>query len=84
MTKWPGKDFVNANKTKTVEGRTYWWCKAHKRFCMHQTSQCNLARSKSGGNNNANSQSGTSSPPSASSSTPTPSIRVSTATLMDE
>jgi len=87
MTKWPGKDFVNANKTKIVEGHTYWWCKKHKRFCMHQTSQCR----KPSNNNGDSSQGGNkdSSPPPSksnnnSSNTNTPSIRVSTATLMDE
>ena len=81
MTKWPGKDFVDANRTKQVEGRTYWWCRVHKRFCMHQTNQCKLAKSKaSGSDDKSNNPSGT--PPSPS--TPTPSICVSTATMMDE
>ena len=81
MTKWPGKDFVDANKTKLVEGRTYWWCRHHKRFCMHQTNQCKMAKSKaSGPGPSASSPSGTPS----NDSSPTPSIRVSTASMMDE
>ena len=85
MTKWPGKDFVDANKTKVVEGRTYWWCKKHKRFCMHQTSQC---RKPSYNNQRSNPQSNGPTPVPATTqsnnSSSTPSIRVSTATLMDE
>ena len=82
MTKWPGKDFVEANKSKVVEGRTYWWCKKHKRFVMHQTKDC---RKPSNNNQNGNTQSNNS--PTANTSSnqqSTPSIRVSTATLMDE
>ena len=81
MTQWPGKAFVDANKSKQVEGRTYWWCRVHKRFCMHQTNQCKLAKSKGNNSSDKASTSGGSPPPSSS---PTPSIRVSTATMMDE
>ena len=75
MTKWPGKDFVNANKTKLMEGRTYWWCRMHKPFCMHQTSQCNLAKSKS--DNSSNKADNVSTDKATSSSHVTPSICVS-------
>ena len=85
MTKWPGKAFVDANKTKVVEGRTYWWCKKHKRFCMHQTSECRLTSNQgsSGGNSSSRGTSNSTSSPSSNNSS-APSIRISTATLMDE
>jgi len=75
MTKYPGTSFVEANQTKVVEGRTYWWCKKHKRFTMHKTSDCRLTEDSP--------SSGGTTPPSSNTTT-TPSIRVSTATMMDE
>ena len=82
MTKWPGKEFVDANKSKTVEGKTYWWCKIHKRFTMHKSNECRLAKSPSSkpDDKRGNTPGGGPTPPSNS----TPSIRVSTATLMNE
>ena len=83
MTKYPGKEFVEANRTKIVEGKKYWWCKQHKRFVMHQNSECKKLLSKeksqngSSGNQSSNSHQTNNSPS-------TPSIRVSTATMMDE
>ena len=79
QTKYPGKDFINANKTKVVEGRTYWWCKKHKRFVMHQTHEC-----KKGSNQSSGSQTTNNSQNQQTSSQSTPSIRISTATIMDE
>ena len=38
--KFPGKEFVDSNKSKTVDGKEYWWCKNHKRFVQHKTSDC--------------------------------------------
>ena len=81
MTKWPGRAFVDANQTKVVEGRTYWWCKKHKRFCMHQTSECRLTTSPGGASDRPASSSGSGT---GDSPATTPSIRVSTATLMNE
>jgi hypothetical protein len=85
MTKWPGKEFVESGKSMVKEGRTYWWCKKHKRFCMHKTSECRLPSNSSGGGNQkpppgpSNNNNGSSNGPKT-----TPSIRVSTATMMDE
>jgi len=85
MTKWPGKDFADANKSKVVDGKTYWWCKKHKRFCMHQTSDCRLPSSNSKGGGPKNPPGPSNRPPGPSSNNnSTPSIRVSTATMMDE
>ncbi len=79
MTKWPGKSFVDQNKTKTVDGHTYWWCKKHKCFVQHQTSECRLNKPQSSSGNN---QSSSTSGPSTINSPP--SITVSAATLMEE
>jgi hypothetical protein len=87
VTKWPGKDFVDANQTKVVDGKTYWWCKKHKRFVQHKTSECKKGSSSSGqsGSRGNSSGTGTSNPTTSISNHPSvPSIRVSTATLMDE
>jgi hypothetical protein len=68
MTKWPGKEFVDANKTKTMDGHVYYWCRVHKRFTRHQTSECNLAKAKANrANGNAR---GPSSPPSSPPNSP--------------
>ena len=85
MTKWPGKSFVDANKTKVKDGKTYWWCKKHKRFCMHQTSECRLT-STSGPAGNQSSAAGSSSSTQVapSNNISTPSICISTTTMMDE
>ena len=32
MTIHPGQDFITAGKPKIVTGKSYWWCKNHKRF----------------------------------------------------
>ena len=80
MKKWPGHDFVNNNKSKVVEGKTYWWCKKHKRFCMHKTNECRLTATSPPGNNQDRGNGG-GNPPANNS---TPSIRVTTATMMDE
>ena len=86
MTKWPGHAFVNAETPKVVDGRTYWWCKLHKRFCMHKTSECRLTNTDSSGgkDNHPPSSSGGNSGGSPATSSNLPSIRVSTATLMNE
>jgi hypothetical protein len=83
MTQWPGKEFVDADQSKVKDGKTYWWCKKHKRFCMHKTSECRLSSNSSSKSGNQKSSSGSSNA-NASSGNSTPSIRVSTATLMDE
>ena len=83
MKKWPGKAFVDGNQSKTKDGKQYWWCKKHKRFCRHQTSECKLTSSSpSGGNAPRNNP-----PPSSqggSNNNSIPSIRVTAATLMEE
>ena len=79
MKKYPGRAFIDANKTKVKNGKEYWWCKKHKRFCRHQTSQCNLGSSTSSGNAGSQTASAT-----QQSNNTVSSIRVSTATLMDE
>jgi len=43
MTKYPGDDFVAKGLSKTVNGKQWWWCKLHKRFVRHKTSECKLA-----------------------------------------
>ena len=80
MTQWPGKDFVNNNQPKVKDGKTYYWCKNHKRFCMHKTSECRMSNPSSSPASTSDS-SGTSQGASSNSS---PSIRVSTATLMND
>ena len=83
MTKWPGRAFVDADQSKVKDGKTYWWCKKHKRFCMHKTSECRKpANTASGGRNQSSNN--TSSASTATNNNSTPSIRVSTATMMDE
>jgi hypothetical protein len=88
MTKWPGKAFVDANQTKVVDGKTHWWCKKHKRFCQHQTSDCRKPPGSSSGQSgpprNSSGSSNSSQNTSHTSHPSAPSIRVSTATLMDE
>ena len=90
MTQYPGKAFVDAGLSKVKDGRTYWWCKKHKRFCMHKTSECRLTSGSSnqqGGQgahaSSANTSSGNSSNSNSNQSS-TPSIRVSMATMMNE
>ena len=84
MTQWPGRAFVENNQPKVKDGKTYYWCKKHKRFCMHKTSECRLTNqpSSQGGSQSTNSTSSTTQP--AYNSNSNPSIRVSTATMMNE
>jgi hypothetical protein len=42
MTIHPGQDFITAGKPKIVTGKSYWWCKNHKRFVIHKESECRL------------------------------------------
>ena len=87
QTKWPGRDFVENNKPKIHDGRTYYWCKKHKRFCMHKTSECRLGSTSSasqGGNPGTSNAPGSNSSYNANNQGSSPTIRVSTATLMDE
>lgn len=88
MTKWPGKAFVDADQSKVVEGKTHWWCKKHKRFCQHKTSDCrkpsNFSSSSANQGSSNVASSSSHSATAGSPSNPVPSIRVSTATLMDE
>ena len=81
-TKYPGRAFIDGNKTKVRDGRTYWWCKKHKRFCMHQTSDCRLPSPQGSSGRNRNSSSIAS--PVTSSDPSSPSITVSAVTLMEE
>ena len=85
MTKYPGAAFVNANQYKLQDGKKYYWYKKHKRFTLHKTEECrkptgsdqsqnNIQPSNTSSNNNA----------SNSNSSYTPSLRVSTATMMNE
>ena len=82
MTKWPGKPFVDANQTKTVDGKIYWWCRKHKRFCRHPTSECRLNNKSGPTSSSSNSPRG---PATTSTNThATPTISVSATALMDE
>ena len=81
MTQWPGRAAVDSNQPKVKDGKTYYWCKNHKKYCMHKTSECCLNSPSSGGNQPAGPS--TSSTQGAPNSAP-PSVRVSTATMMDE
>jgi hypothetical protein len=78
MKKWPGQAFVAGNKVKHKDGKSYWWCKKHKRFCRHQTSECQLAAA------DASATSNTTAAPQSAATSSTPTIRVTAATLMDE
>ena len=80
MTEFPGVKFIESNVPKVVDGKNYWWCKFHKRFVMHQQTECKLNPSNSGNPRT----SGGSNRPAASGASISPSIRVSTATMMDE
>ena len=82
MTKFPGKAFVDGNKTKVRDGRTYWWCKKHKRFCMHQTSECRMSSPPGPSGNNQRSAPVAS--PVATNNHSSPAITVSAVTLMEE
>jgi hypothetical protein len=84
MERWPGKTFVDNNQTKTVDGKVYWWCKKHKRFVQHKTSECRMQPGGhySGGNNNNNNNSSGRSNGNNNGNPPT--IRVSSAVLMEE
>jgi len=86
MKKWPGRAFVDANQIKVKDGKQYWWCKKHKRFCRHQTSECNLnnASSSQASPDQVRSNASSSAASSSNNNNAVPSIRVSTATLMDE
>jgi hypothetical protein len=86
MKKWPGKAFVEANKTKVRDGKEHWWCKKHKRFCRHQTSDCKLA-SSSPASATAPAANPRATPVTSnreSNNNLVPTIRVTSATLMDE
>ena len=39
MTQWPGRAAVDSNQPKVKDGKTYYWCKNHKKYCMHKTSE---------------------------------------------
>jgi hypothetical protein len=78
MTKYPGKDFVDANKSITKDGKQHWWCMKHKRFVRHQTNECRLNNSPPGNNIPSYSSLADSKPDTV------PSVRISTATLMNE
>jgi hypothetical protein len=82
MTKYPGQAFVAANKYITKDGKQHWWCMKHKRFVRHQTNECRLNNSPTG--NNSPSSSSITAPYSESKPDTVPSVRISTATLMNE
>ena len=84
MTQWPGRDFVENNQPKVKDGKTYYWCKNHKKFCMHETSECRLANPSSSQGRNPSSSSDSSGTNQCASSNPSPSLRFSTATMMNE
>jgi hypothetical protein len=77
MSVFPGKEFVDANKSKQFNGVDHWWCSHHKRFVRHKSSDCRL-------------KTGAAPPVPTSSDAPTtttataPKLRVSQAVLMDE
>jgi hypothetical protein len=77
MTKHPGQAFIDANKSITKYGKEHWWCKKHNRFVCHQTSECRLNSSPSGNNHSSTAAA-------TSDSDTVPSVRISTAILMDE
>jgi hypothetical protein len=77
MTKHPGQALIDANKSITKYGKEHWWCKKHNRFVCHQTSECRLNSSPSGNNHSSTAAA-------TSDSDTVPSVRISTAILMDE
>ena len=82
MTKYPGAAFANSNQYRVHDGKKYYWCKKHKRFTLHKTEEC---RKPSGPSQHNNQTSNTnSSKANNSNSNSAPSLRVSTATMMDE
>jgi hypothetical protein len=81
MTKYPGKEFVAANKSKTFDGIEHWWCTHHKRFVRHKSEECR--HKKKAANPAAATPAPPVSPPTTTTS-PTPNLRVSQAVLMDE
>ena len=77
MTKYPGDEFFNANKSKTWNKQTYYWCKKHDKFTCHQTKDCRLPAA-------AASESNTTSPLSATNVSNAPRLQVSAVVLTDE
>jgi hypothetical protein len=50
MTKEPSPQEMN--KSKKVNKKEYWWCKTHKSWCRHKTSDCKGLGLKMGQNKN--------------------------------
>jgi hypothetical protein len=77
MSKYPGREFVAANKPKQFDGVDHWWCPHHKRFVRHKSSDCRIKPIV---------PSSVTDPSDAPTSTlpTTPNLRVSQAVLMDE
>ena len=75
--KYPGREFVDQNKFKEVEGKKYYWCKRHQRLIPHDTQSCKARHLPI-----------IETPPAESSTSPptseAASIRVSSALLMGE
>ena len=76
--KFPGQAFIDAGKYKEVNGRRYYWCKHHGFFTAHKPEDCKLQQSQ-GSNPSPSNQ-----PNPNPVATPAPSLRVSTATMMNE
>ena len=36
----PSNEDISADKTKIVDGKTYWWCTKHGFYCQHSTAEC--------------------------------------------
>jgi len=53
----PGQEFIDQNRSKTVDGKTYWWCIYHKRFTQHKSSECRLNPANQSSGNSSGGQS---------------------------
>ena len=42
----PSDEDIASDKTKTVEGKKYWWCQKHGYYCQHSTEKCRGASKK--------------------------------------
>ena len=81
--RFPGQAFVDAMQFKMVNGRKYYWCPKHGYFTAHLPSACQLAPSTNPAAGGHNTQS-TSTPSDTNQQQTAPSLRVSTAPMMDE
>ena len=86
--KFPGQSFVSSNQHKMKDGRKYYWCTKHRMFTIHKSSECRLRepidRSNASGTTTGSSNQTNTNSSDQNQDQAAPSLRISTATMMNE